>query len=118
VTPFHLLVLSVAVYRATRLVCRDSISDGVREWLRHRGFRFEIETNPVTRDVTGHRSTERPGRAVSRWLWRLAECSWCTSIWLGALAIGLFLSFPTPTLDVAYVLSCSAVAGILSERVA
>ena len=35
---------------------------------------------------------------------------------LAGLAVGLFLSVPTYTLDVAYVLACSAFAGVLMER--
>jgi hypothetical protein len=37
-------------------------------------------------------------------------------MWLAGLAVGLFLSVPTYTLDVAYVLACSAFAGVLMER--
>lgn len=114
-TPFHLLVLAVAVYRATRLVTADTVSERPREWLRARSHKTMVRHDLL--GVTGDtRVDERTDRPASLWLWKLITCPWCSSVWLGALAIGTFLTWPTPTLDVAYVLGCSAVAGILMER--
>jgi hypothetical protein len=101
-TPFHLLVLAVAVFRATRLVSRDEITDAAREWLRRSHDIDDAEVTAIGR--------------VARFAFDLVSCPWCVSIWLGGLAVGLFLSYPSITLDVAYVLACSAVAGVVSER--
>ena len=82
-----LLVLSIAVYRATRLVAEDSITLPLRKFLRRWQLPYE-----------------------------LATCPWCLSIWIGALAIAMFHVEHSATLDVADVLVLSAVAGLITER--
>ena len=114
-TPFHLLVLAIAVFRITRLVTGDSISEGFREWLRSRSHRDMAAPKGLEGEMV-FRTEERTDRPVMLWAWRLLTCPWCVSMYAGGLAIGLFLSYPTYTLDVGYVLACSAVAGVLMER--
>ena len=114
-TPFHLLVLAIAVFRTTRLVTTDSITDRYREWLRARSHRDMAAPKGLEGEMA-FRTEERIDRPITLWLWKLLTCPWCSSVWLGGLAIGLFLTYPTYTLYVAYVLACSAVAGVLMER--
>ena len=112
-TPFHLLILAIAVYRATRFFTADTLTDSLREHLRERTHRTMTR---ATGSGAETRVEERTDRFVSLFAWKIATCSWCSSIWLAGLAVGLFLSVPTYTLDVAYVLACSAFAGVLMER--
>ena len=112
-TPFHLLVLAIAVYRATRFVTADTLTDSLREHLRDRTHRTMTR---ATGSGAETRVEERTDRFVSLWLWKLIGCPWCISIWIGALAIACVLTWQTRTLDVAYVLACSAFAGVLMER--
>jgi len=88
---FVFLLNAGAVYRLSRLVARDTISEPWR----------------------GRLAAKFHGPLVN-----LVQCMWCLSIWFGGLA--LFLTAWTTTRDlwliVAYVLSCSAVGGYMSER--
>jgi hypothetical protein len=80
---------TVAVFRLTRLVTTDTITEKPRQWVkRHWGmgaFDFVV-------------------------------CPWCTSIWLAAGVVLLTVFAPHQWQYVAYVLVCSAVAGVLAEH--
>ena len=95
-TPFHLLVLAVAVYRGSRLIVADIITESLRKRLAPHSLSELHSWRTIASDFV--------------------SCYWCVSIWLGALAIGCELTWQQSTLDVAYVLACSAVAGILGEQ--
>ena len=99
-----LVVYALAVYRLTRLVTTDTITDGVREWLRVRAY--------------GRVGYDDKGSALGVWAFGLVTCDWCSSIWLGFGAMLAWKYGGTPSNLVAVALSYSAVAGIVRERVA
>lgn len=113
-TPFHLLVLSIAVFRATRLVTSDTISEPWRDRLRQRSHRT-FHRQEIDGTVVATRLDERDDRPFSLWAWKLVTCPWCIGLWISAFAIGSYLTWGAAVLDVAYVLSSSAVAGVLME---
>jgi hypothetical protein len=81
----HLL----AVYRLTRLVVADSISEPTRK-----------------------RVWRRFGTAS--WLGKLVNCEWCASIWIAAPMTYWLFHSPTTYSPAAAFLAASAAAGLLS----
>lgn len=84
-----LVVDVLAVARLTRLVTRDTITEGIRRWVRRwlglRAFDF-------------------------------VTCPWCTSVWLAGGAVLATVYAGGAWRYVAYALTCSMVAGLLAER--
>jgi hypothetical protein len=96
-SPTLWLVVNVAaVFRLTRLVCTDQITAPARQrvlrWAAQRG--------------------ERQDTLIADFL----ACPWCVSPWLAAGVVALAYYVPQGWTYVAYVLTCSAVAGIVAER--
>lgn len=86
---FWLLLDGLAVYRLTRLVTVDTITDPWRSWL------------------TG---------AFTGWLIELLVCGWCLSVWIAAGVVVLTWLFPLQWAWVALALAASAIAGQLLHR--
>ena len=86
-----LLIVSLAVYRITRLVTEDAIFDRPRTWLE--------------------------GRA--EWLDTLVTCPWCASFWIGlAATIALYATGAVSLPVVAWIglpFAFSGIAGLLSS---
>lgn len=85
-----------AVFRLTRLVCSDTITYP----LRRRALRWAA------------RRSERLDTTITDFL----GCPWCVSPWIAVVVVILAYYVPTPWVYVAYVLTASAVAGIVAER--
>jgi hypothetical protein len=87
--PLWLALDTLAVYRATMLVTRDTITEAPRKWIkRHLGNRAHD----------------------------FITCAWCVSIWLAIGVVLLTVFYPHQWQYAAYVLVCSGVAGFLAER--
>jgi hypothetical protein len=112
-TPFHLLVLAIGVFRATRFVTADTLTDSFREHLRERTHRTMTR---ATGSGAETRVEERTDRFVSLFAWKITSCVWCSSVWLSGIAIAAFVNASAWTLIVAYVLAVAGVAGFLAER--
>ena len=89
-TPALWLVLdALAVMRLTRFVTKDHLVERQRSWL-------------LTRGWTG--------------AYDFVTCAWCTSVWLAALVVVATVTVSHQWQYVAYVLTCSAVAALFTER--
>ena len=87
---FELTVLGLATYRLTRLIVRDELLSGPRNWF---WSKFPPETNKV-----GY----------------LLTCVWCMSVWTGSLIAISRIIVPEATTIVAFVLALSAISGLLT----
>jgi hypothetical protein len=86
---FEFAVLGLATYRITRLITRDVITEGFRNWWwKH----FPPETKKL-----GY----------------LLTCEWCLSLWIASV-LTVFAIITTVTIAVALVFALSAVAGLLT----
>lgn len=93
IDPFQFIILALAIYRVTRLVTTDTIFNSLRE--------------KIWNKFPPHRVN----------LGYLITCDWCTSIWVAAIFITLYLLLPSIVFVVSLVLATSAVAGIIAARV-
>ena len=82
-----ILVDALAVFRLSRLVTRDRITEPLRTRAEH----------------------------GPEWLAYLLRCAWCSSPYLAVGVIAARRIFPRPWAPVAEVLACSAVAGLLTD---
>lgn len=90
-----ILVDSLAVYRLTRLVTADTITEPMRNWI----------------------GGQRGGEVKRQKAFDFITCPWCTSIWLAAGAVAATRLVPDPWSYLALLLTASAVAGALSTVV-
>lgn len=123
-----LAVMSLASYRATRLVVEDDFPPVL--WMRDRlagGWRELTASEERTLEVLPEAnlthlrevwSVDGESRFVHRWGWvpdwlaALVSCSWCASGWISMAAIGvaeLTASVPAPVLTWGAVWGCSAI---------
>jgi hypothetical protein len=86
-----LVILALAVYRITRLIIEDAVTERLREavW-----SRFD----------------------ASRGIGYLITCYWCTGFWVASLLVLLFIIVPVPTMAASLILALSALAGIIAAR--
>lgn len=89
----ELIVLALAVFRVTRLVTTDYITEPIRNFI---WKRFPPESTK-----TGY----------------LFTCDWCTSIWVSSLFAIPYTIVPTETVAVSLIPALSAVASIIAARV-
>lgn len=95
-----LVVDAGCVFRLTALLTRDTITQPVRSWL---GRPFELGGAKL-----------QGGRW---WLFELATCPWCISVWIAAATVTFTVLAPAVWQYVAFAACLSAAAGVLSERV-
>jgi hypothetical protein len=89
-TLVELAIYGLATYRLSRLVTRDELLSGPREWL---WKKFPPESTKI-----------------GYWL----TCIWCVSVWSASLFVISRIIIPEATNIVAIVLALSAIAGLLT----
>ncbi len=92
-TPFTLLVLSIAAARITRLITRDEIFSKARNriWKKF----------PPESSMFGY----------------LFTCDWCTSIWVSSLLVGIDIIAHTTAMTISSVFAISAIAVVVTARI-
>lgn len=103
-----LLVDTLATYRLTRLVVKDTITQPVRRRIvdladRHDGKPFGGPLAPLANG---------PVRLAAE----LVTCPWCSAVWVAAAVVALTYLFAFAWSLAAFGLVCAAAAGLLSER--
>lgn len=102
--PILLLFDALACYRLTRLVCADTLTEPLRQWLIG-----TVQTSDRLLDGLPISVAARP---------RLADflgCPWCVSAWCAAGVVLAQSLIPSAWLYASAVLAFSALAGLLSE---
>ncbi len=88
----HVIILSLFVYRLTRLVVLDEVLAPVREWVWDR---------------------KSPGNSQIGYLF---TCSWCVSLWVALPVVFLYALFPSMTILVGCIFTLSAIAGLITAH--
>lgn len=99
-----LLLDALAVFRLTRLVCADMLTEPARRWLIG-----SVQTSD--RLLDGSKITVAAHPSIAD----LLTCPWCVSPYVATGVVLMQSLLPTACLYVAAVLAFSAVAGLLSE---
>ncbi len=100
---------ALAVYRLAILVTRDTITTPLREWLRRRAW-------PDRTGVLGPDAALAARADDWRWVYSLATCAWCVSVWAALLVTLLTVEAPLVWQYPCFGLALSAAAGFLAER--
>jgi len=100
--PWAFVLLSLATYRAVRLIGWDTITRSMRERLCHVSERDGYEW-------VG-RGRYRP--ALHEWI----HCPWCLGFWVSAAAWLSWLGWPRATLAASVPLAISAVVGLVAKN--
>lgn len=107
-----LLVFILGVASITRLITRDSLIDGLRDWFfthwPHEGF--QTKTRPKRGVFI---TTSNGAYYVNRgtYLGELVSCPWCTSFWVAAGLWAAFIAWPVGTTFFLVPLGVRALAG-------
>ena len=109
------VIYALCIYRLTRLLVEDTISDPVREWLRKRSFGELVERDYVTGNVISRTPAPKPGSPFS-WAWKLMTCYWCLSLWISAVIVVVAYFNGSWFQYVCIPFAFSAIAGVISER--
>lgn len=85
------IILTLAVFRITRLITTDEILSKIREkiWKKY----------PPHQGGVGY----------------LITCDWCTSIWVSSLVLTVYKIAPTPAITIWGIFALSGAAGLLSR---
>lgn len=117
VKPLDLLVDSLAVYRLTRLVTTDVLTEGPRRALVEAAFEQDGDTFAVLDGETTREAIEAV-RAAGRSIPKAAvliTCRWCASPYVAALVVLARGRLPRLWSPLAKVLAYGAVAGLLAS---
>ena len=98
-----LVVYGLALFRLTRFVTTDKVSQAARLWLRKVGYR-----------TTGDRLVVL--NRLAAWLFRLVSCNWCVSVWIAGPVVLLAVYENSWWSWVCFALSLTTVTGFLGER--
>ncbi len=114
---------ALAVYRLAVLVTKDTITEPAREWLRRRcmqTFHLKHDGETAGRLAQTVAANIEVGMMTApsgawRWLFELAGCPWCVSVWAAAPVVALTKFAPGVWQYPAMGLALTAAAGILSS---
>jgi hypothetical protein len=118
VTFLDLVVLILAVFRISRLVIEDTITQPVRDWLLGRWPGRHVEYDPGdqvrggTVSIGGELYAAEPTWVGDR-IAKLISCYWCTGFWVALALVVAYAAWPKPTLWVAFPFAVAAGAGIV-----
>lgn len=87
------IILTLAIFRLTRLVTTDTILEKFRE--------FIWKKSPPEKNGIGY----------------LITCNWCSSIWVSSLVFSMYKIATEPMIFVCSILALSGFAGIIASRV-
>ena len=108
------VVYAMAVFRITRFVTSDTLTDNAREWLRVKSHTEYVKRDLLTQVVVNTKTDTN--RSLYSWTWKLVTCPWCLSVW-ASTGVVLFAYFQGSWfVYVAYVLALSGVTGFLAEK--
>jgi hypothetical protein len=88
----HVVILSLFVYRLTRLIVLDEVLAPVRDWIWDR---------------------KSPSDSHIGYLF---TCPWCVSLWVALPVVFLYALFPSMTILVGCIFTLSAIAGLITAH--
>lgn len=112
---FALVIDALATFRLTRLVSKDVIVRGPREWLIARSYRHERDAPPGSQPIDpGDWDAFAASDDNAPKLAKLLTCPWCVGVWMAAGVTALRSWLEDPWSPVAWIAAVAAVAGALT----
>ena len=84
ISPFHFVILSFAVFRLTRLL----VADHITQWLRDLCMKTVDVKDPFTGAIFVR--CEKPIKGIRRLISDLLGCPWCMGVWVAFAALVLY----------------------------
>ncbi|MGG3888355.1 DUF1360 domain-containing protein [Metabacillus fastidiosus] len=109
-TFLQFFIFSLAVFRLTRLIVYDKITQFIRN-----PFHYEIEE--VDEDGNIETYIEIKGKGLRAWIGELLSCYWCMGIWCSVFLLGLWYMWPTAGNFLLIILAIAGLAGIIEAIV-
>ncbi|MCM3767498.1 DUF1360 domain-containing protein [Neobacillus niacini] len=110
ITIFTFLLLSLAVFRLTRLIVLDKITEFIRS-----PFYDEIQEMNENGEMEIYYTPKKSG--WRKFFGELLSCYWCTGIWAAAGIIGFYYFFPDIAGPIILILAVAGIASILETIV-
>lgn len=110
ITWFEFLLFSLAVFRVTRLIVYDQITEFIR-------LPFMMEYEEINEE--GEKEVyliPRPS-GLRGWIGQLLSCYWCTGIWATMILFFLYVKYPAVTVPIVIVLASAGLAAIIETVV-
>lgn len=109
------VIYALCVFRLTHLITDDSITASAREWLRAKSHESQVRTvYERGNEKLEERVGEKPGALL--WMWKLASCAWCVSVWIGAVVVVIAYYQGAWFQYVCAAFALSGFVGIVSEK--
>jgi hypothetical protein len=86
VTPFEFFILVLAVFRLTRLVVYDTVSQFVRDLF--------LDTTTVEENGVVYVDRKKPARGFRRLVADLLSCPWCVGMWASTFSVVIYFLVP------------------------
>ncbi len=109
-TWLEFFLLSLAVFRLTRLIVFDTITDFIRRPFHEIAFE-ELE------DGTTSPYLEIKGKGLRHWIGELLSCYWCTGLWSAAGLTAGYFYWPGVFEVIILVLAASGLAAVVETVV-
>ncbi|MBO0994553.1 DUF1360 domain-containing protein [Bacillus sp. SD088] len=103
---FTFILLSLAVFRLTRLLVYDQITEFIR-----RPFMQEYEALDENGELEIYLIPKEKG--LRGWIGQLISCYWCTGIWISIFIFLICWFYPVVAEPFVYILSIAGLAAII-----
>lgn len=102
----HLVILTLATFRLTRLILFDEITSFIRD---------PFITNTIEYDENGEitlYNTDIKGSGIRYWIGTLLTCHWCVGIWSSIIVVALYYFLPS-TLPLLLILAIAGASSLI-----
>lgn len=103
---FQFLLMTLAVFRLTRLIVYDKITDFIRK-----PFHEIVEETEADGTISSY--IEIKGSGLKYWLGYLLSCYWCVGIWCSVIIIAAYYLSPIYSSVVIFILAVAALAALI-----
>lgn len=98
ISPFHFIIIAFAIFRLTRLL----VADHITQWLRDLCMKTVTVKDPLTGALFVR--CEKPIKGIRRLISDLLGCPWCVGVWVAFAALVLYYLAATGTFSLGWMI--------------